>query len=72
MRTFIIRDKINSYILPFLRTNKDMTHTYKCRHRVVDVPCPGSTTLNETRTLILRPVREHNHPPLSHVGLTSV
>ena len=30
----------NSYILSFLKTNKDMTH-YKCRHRVADVPCPG-------------------------------
>ena len=26
----------NSYILPYLRTNKDGTHNYKCRHRVVD------------------------------------
>ncbi len=31
----------NSYIFPFLRTNKDMTHNYKCRHRVANVPCPG-------------------------------
>jgi hypothetical protein len=61
----------NSYILSFLRTNKDMTHNYKCRHRVANEPCPGSTTLNETRTVIVRSVREHNHPPLSHVGLVS-
>ena len=67
----------NSYILPYLRTNKDDTHNYKCRHRVVDqfskisVPCPGSTTLNALKNEINRSNEAHNHPPLSNVEIVS-
>ena len=64
----------NSYILPFLRKNKDESHNYKCRHRVlnefnISVPCPASTTLLNNK--IIRSNRNHNHAPLSNVAIQS-